>query len=216
MSEIKNLTTQLEIIGADGNFDDVIVFHNKRDLDDNIILGVSSSSNQITLFSTNSKGVQISVLNTFTFSDVKAPSSTNISDLVEKINAFIHGSVTAAATTESIIGEIITPPLLTANVDDYEPTGFETIGVIRQDLDANNRSISGFPAPAADDDRIIGVCNINTSGFDLKFFHNDAGSLEANRILLRDAANKAIKPNETAWFWYDHISERWRPHNRIG
>lgn len=115
-----------------------------------------------------------------------------------------------------ITGTIITPATLTATTDDYNPTGFATCNMIRQDIDANNRQITGFVAPSAGVNRIIRINNINTSGFDLRFQHNDAGSAVANRLLLRDDANKTIKPNETAIFWYDHTSSRWRAYNRIG
>jgi len=115
-----------------------------------------------------------------------------------------------------ITGTIITPTTLTATTDDYNPTGFATCNMIRQDINANNRQITGFVAPSVGVNRIIRINNINTSGFDLRFQNNDAGSAVANRLLLRDDANKSIKPNETAIFWYDHTSSRWRAYNRIG
>ena len=118
--------------------------------------------------------------------------------------------------TASLDGIIITPPTLTGNVNDYNPTGFSTCSIIRLDVDANNREITGFAAPAAGVNRIITVCNINAGMDDIKFKENDANSVAANRILLRDNADKAIKANETAIFWYDHTSARWRPYNRIG
>ncbi len=117
---------------------------------------------------------------------------------------------------EQVTGTIITPPTLTGNVNDYNPTGFATSNMIRQDIDANNREITGFVAPSAGVDRIIYICNINAGTDDIKFTDNDAGSVAANRILLRDSGDKALKSNETAAFWYDHTSLRWRPYNRIG
>jgi len=111
---------------------------------------------------------------------------------------------------------IITPPTLTGNVNDYNPTGFSTCNMIRQDINANNREITGFAAPPAGVNRIITWSNINSGVFDIKFKENDSGSVAANRILLRDNADKSIKANETAIFWYDHVSTRWRPYNRIG
>ncbi len=117
---------------------------------------------------------------------------------------------------EQITGPIITPPTLTATADNYNPTGFSTANMIRQDINANNREISGFLAPSAGVNRIIRINNLSTSGFDLRFLNNNSGSVAANRILVRDSANKSIKPNETAAFWYDHTSLRWRPYNRTG
>jgi len=117
---------------------------------------------------------------------------------------------------EQITGSIITPPILTATANNYNPTGFATANMIRQDIDSNNRSISGFVAPAVGVNRIIYINNINGTGNDLRFLNNSVLSLPENRILLRDNANKTIKDNETAAFWYDHTSQRWRPLNRVG
>jgi hypothetical protein len=117
---------------------------------------------------------------------------------------------------EQITGSIITPPILTATANNYNPTGFATANMIRQDIDSNNRSISGFVAPAVGVNRIIYINNINGTGDDLRFLNNSVLSLPQNRILLRDNANKSIKDNETAAFWYDHISQRWRTLNRVG
>jgi len=110
----------------------------------------------------------------------------------------------------------ITPPTLTATANDYSPAGFTYGAIIRQDINANNRRISGFVAPPAGVAGTVAVCNINTSGDDISFRHNDSGSAAPNRLLLRDDGNKSLKANETAWFWYDHTSLRWRPYNRIG
>jgi len=115
-----------------------------------------------------------------------------------------------------ITGTIITPSILTATADNYQPSGFSTTNMIRQDIDANRRQISGFAAPAAGVNRIIRMNNINTLGYDIQFLHNDSGSTTANRLLLRDDADKNLKPNETAAFWYDHTSLRYRAFNRIG
>ena len=117
---------------------------------------------------------------------------------------------------EQITGPIITPSTLTATADNYAPSGFSTCNMIRQDINANNREITGFVAPPAGVNRIIKICNIDSGSFDLRFTHNDSGSLAANRILCRDNNQKSIKPNETAEYWYDHLSLRWRPLNRVG
>lgn len=117
---------------------------------------------------------------------------------------------------EQITGPIITPPTLTGNVDDYNPTGFSDCNLVRQEADANNRQISGFIAAAAGVNRIIYITNISGAGDDLRFMNNNAGSLVANRILLRDNGDRTIRPNETAAFYYDHVQARWISFNRIG
>jgi hypothetical protein len=114
-----------------------------------------------------------------------------------------------------ITNGIITPAQLTANVNNYNPTGFDTCNLIYQDLDANNREITGFLAPAVGINRIIAINNISTL-YDLRFTHNDAASVTNNRLLMRDNMQKSIKPNETAIFFYDHNVNRWRTYNRVG
>ena len=127
-------------------------------------------------------------------------------------------SVTIAdlsVTVEQELTNIVTPPTLTATADNYEPTGWEDSHLVRQDIDANNREISGLKAPNPAKYVIKRINNLSTSN-DLRFLHEDGGSDAENRILLRDGADKSIKPNETAIFYYDVIQQRYKPLNRIG
>lgn len=116
--------------------------------------------------------------------------------------------------TLTIVGEI-TPPVLSVDVDNYNPTGFGPGVMIRQDVSVNNVEISGFPAPAFPDIGMFGIQNTNAASLDLRF-KNNVNSDPANRILLRDNAQKSLKPNDTGWFQYDHSKQRWTPANRIG
>jgi hypothetical protein len=116
---------------------------------------------------------------------------------------------------EQITGSIITPPTLTATANNYNPTGFATANMIRQDVNLNNRQITGFVAPALGVNRIIMINNINTSSQDIRFVNNSGASLAENRLLLRDSGSRSLRPNQTAMFWYDHISQRWRSLNRM-
>ncbi len=116
---------------------------------------------------------------------------------------------------EQITGSIITPPTLTATANNYNPTGFATANMIRQDVNANNRQITGFVAPALGVNRIIMINNINTASNDIRFVNNSGSSIAGNRLLLRDNGSRSLRPNQTAMFWYDHISQRWRSLNRM-
>ena len=121
-----------------------------------------------------------------------------------------------AASKGHFIKNIISPGTLSSDVDNWSPAGYDDeTDLIRINI-TSNRDITGIVAPSPGVNRVLGVTNLNNSNDDLKFEHNDSGSLAANRFLLRDAADKTIKPNETAWFWYDHLSSRWRPFNRVG
>ena len=116
--------------------------------------------------------------------------------------------------TLAVVGQI-TPPTLTGNVDNYEPSGFGAGVLIRQDVNANNRSISGFPQPIFPDRGVFPIQNINLGSLDIRFLQNQ-GSLPDNTILLRDNAQKSLKPNDTAWFGYDWDKLKWTPLNRVG
>lgn len=122
-----------------------------------------------------------------------------------------------AASQGNFIKNVITAATLTSDVDNWSPTGFDAeTDMIRVNVNANNRSISGITAPLSGINRVLAVKNINTASLDLRFEHNNAGSLAANRFLCRDNNNKSIKPNEAALWFYDHIQQRWTPLNRIG
>ena len=142
---------------------------------------------------------------------------TNIS-FVSSINELeINASGTGlnVLETATLDGNIITPAQLLADQDDYNPTGFSTCNMIRQDINGD-RVITGFVAPSAGVNRIFAINNLSTSDR-IKFKNNDSGSVAANRLLLRDnGPDKSLRENETAIFWYDHTSLRWRPYNRIG
>ncbi len=125
-----------------------------------------------------------------------------------------HSSNTPGEQKESsFIQNVVTAPTLTGDVDNYNPTGlFDSM--VRVNPDADNHEISGFQAPPAGVNQIIYLNNI--SNFDLKIMNDNSGSIAANRVLIRDGNNKDVKENETFSFWYDHISQRWRPYNRVG
>ena len=116
---------------------------------------------------------------------------------------------------EQITGPIITPPTLSATTNNYNPVGFDTANMIRLNVNANNRQLTGLLAPIAGLNRIVLLNNINSGSLDLRIVHNSALSSASNRFLLRDGGGRSVKPNQTAAFWYDHISQRWRSLNRV-
>lgn len=114
---------------------------------------------------------------------------------------------------------------LEGDTDNLGDSGADTVPVItnaihnvtnvyRVDPDAVNHLISGILAPPTGVNRVIHISNVSNSD-DIKFDH-DNSSVAANGILLRDGADKAIKGNETASFWYDHVVSRWKVFNRVG
>lgn len=92
MAEIKNLSTQLEIIGSGGEFKDTIKFYNKRDLEGNIRLGVSAENGELIIRSLSVDGIDLTELERFKPSEITLPTHTSLSNLVEQINTFISTS----------------------------------------------------------------------------------------------------------------------------
>lgn len=98
----------------------------------------------------------------------------------------------------------------TGTVDDYD---MGTSNYLYVDM-SSDEDWTGFVAPPAGVDRIIR--GVNVSDKKIKFQNNDSGSAAANRLLLKEYANKDCKKGEPFAFKYDHISDRWRPFVRIG
>jgi len=86
--------------------------------------------------------------------------------------------------------------------------------VYRVDPDATGHEISGILAPPTGVNRVIHISNVHVTN-DIKFMDDNSGTA-ANGILLRDSADKSIKGNETASFWYDHVVSKWKVFNRVG
>lgn len=108
---------------------------------------------------------------------------------------------------------------LNSDQDDWNPTGLQDAGLIRITINGD-RTLSGMVAPPAGVNKIIALASVTTNDDNLTIRNNDSSSTAANRFLVRDngggGQEKDIKEGETGYFWYDHLSERWRPLNRIG
>ena len=108
---------------------------------------------------------------------------------------------------------------LNSDQDDWNPTGLQYAGLIRITINGDS-TLSGMVAPPAGVNKIIALASVTTNDDNLKIRNNDSSSNAANRFLVRDngggSQEKSIKEGETGYFWYDHLTERWRPLNRIG
>jgi hypothetical protein len=103
----------------------------------------------------------------------------------------------------------ISPPQITADQNDYAPTGHATASVIRISTDQNDRNITGLAGGA--DGRIVLILNIGSFRFFLT--HDDgATSTAANRFLTADNGYAQIPQNGAALLVYDATSARWRVH----
>lgn len=125
--------------------------------------------------------------------DATAPADSNAVTLVQASSAF------------SLTG-IITPAQLTANQNDYAPSGIGTANVVRLTTDATPRNLTGLNASQANG-RWLWLMNVNAAGgANITTTLEDAASTAANRFLVA----ATIAPNACRGFWYDGTSSRWR------
>jgi hypothetical protein len=136
-----------------------------------------------------------------------ANTATRVGNFLVAVANFINlGQIPDPIITEAVA----------ADVDDWSPVGFATANMIRADVSGGNQQITGMVAPPAGQNRIVTITNVSLTGDQFQFQDNDAGSLAANRFLLRDNNNRNMRPNEGAQFWYDHTSARWRQMTQVG
>lgn len=115
-----------------------------------------------------------------------------------------NGTAITNANLSNIIRNtgIISPPALTVDENNYNPSGLSTTNVIRLDA-TTNIIINGLLAQESG--RRIIIFNISSFKITLS---NNTTSIAANRFLLD--ANIILGSNESCELWYDIISIRWR------
>jgi hypothetical protein len=97
----------------------------------------------------------------------------------------------------------ITPPQITADQDNYNPTGLATASTLRLATDAS-RLLNGVAGGA--DGRLLILHNVGA--FDLVLADEAGTSTAANRFAL--PANVTMTPDTVVLLQYDSTSQRWR------
>lgn len=98
----------------------------------------------------------------------------------------------------------ISPSQITANQNDYNPTGLSAATTLRLTTDAS-RNITGLVGGA--DGRVIVIQNVGSFNIVLK--DADAASTAANRFEI--SGDFTIEPEDSFPLRYDATSSRWRP-----
>lgn len=93
---------------------------------------------------------------------------------------------------------IISPAQITADQDNYAPTGWSTATHVRLDSDAA-RNITGVDASAV----IVQKKLINVGSNNITIKHEDAGSTAANRFLSFTGADIVLQPNDSLDIFID-------------
>lgn len=105
-----------------------------------------------------------------------------------------------------ILAGVITPPAITADQNDYNPTGLDNCGIMRLSTDGTNRIITGIVAQA--NGTVITIVNVDAAR-NVQLTQQSASSVAANRI-MSGGFNIVMNPGETCTLWYDAITLRWR------
>lgn len=87
MAEIVNLDNQLKIIGTSGEFNDSIRFYNKQNNVGDVVLSVRAQGGKLIL---TNKGNDVE---SFTFSDVTVPSTSDLDALTLTVHQWIYDSI---------------------------------------------------------------------------------------------------------------------------
>lgn len=105
-----------------------------------------------------------------------------------------------------LVAGVISPAQLTANTDDYNPTGFNLATVLRVSTDAS-RNLTGLTAPSPARPKRVLLLNVGANALVLK---HDQTSTAANRFYTPNNADYTIAQNSGALLEYDPTSSRWR------
>jgi hypothetical protein len=110
-------------------------------------------------------------------------------------------------TSTFALAGVIIPVQITADQNDYNPTGASTCNVMRLSSDAT-RTITGLSGGAVG--RLIVVRNVGVN--EIRFSNQDAGSLAANRFNFADVVTpgyRALEPGRSLWLQYDASISKW-------
>ena|SRR2546422_5326831 len=129
--------------------------------------------------------------------------------------AALTGDAAAAADSNAVtvkqasqdfaLSGVITPSQLTADQNDYNPTGLGTASVLRLTTDGTPRHITGLAAQPSG--RIVQIFNCNAvGGIAIILDGENASSVAANRFI----GGLSINAGGGRTAWYDAISSRWR------
>ncbi len=100
---------------------------------------------------------------------------------------------------------VITPPLLTATANNYNPTGFDGATVVRISADDGIRMITGMAAQTDGEEKTL----VNVGNHPLYLAPEHTGSTAANRIAYFEEV--MIPPGGSCRILYDNTTQRWRP-----
>ncbi len=121
----------------------------------------------------------------------------------------LKGLMAVATTSEAfqLTGDI-TPTALSANQNNYNPTGLSTASVLRLEASGAARDITGLMGGS--DGRIILLLNVGAT-YNINLKHENGSSTDINRFIIGvGGGNGSIGPGHANILQYDSTSLRWR------
>lgn len=103
---------------------------------------------------------------------------------------------------------VITPTELTADQNNYGPTGFSTATIVRISGDNQLRVITGLVAPTSGTS-FRQVTFVNVGSNSILFTSQDTSSTDVNRFEI-DQKLFGLCPDDSVTFMYDNTTDRWR------
>lgn len=133
-------------------------------------------------------------------------------------NVDISGGPSSAGTPGALrftgqiaLSNIITPSALASGgTNNYNPTGFAEANVLRLTPDAGGSTITSFESSAVRPFTMKLLVNIHASVSIILLDDDGASGTAANRIAGPNNADHTLRPQSTAWIFYDSTTQRWR------
>lgn len=100
---------------------------------------------------------------------------------------------------------VLRPAQVTADQNNYSPTGWATADTVYLDFDAA-RNFTGFAATVDGDRKLL----VNKSGFDFTISHNSASSSAGNKVICPAGASYTVTSGGGVLLTYDETDAFWR------
>jgi hypothetical protein len=166
----------------------------------------TSTDNAIARYDGTGGALQNSGVTIDDSNNITGVGSLTVTGAFTGVSIAVSGAITAGNLTGSgtlVLNGDISPSQITAQVDDYNPTGLSGASTLRLTSDAS-RSITGLAGGA--DGRVLLVHNVGAQDIVLEDEHGS--STAANRFALN--ADVTLGADQGTIIQYDSTSSRWR------
>lgn len=122
----------------------------------------------------------------------------------DRIDGTTQEIVNPILSQRVILSTTLSPAQITANQNNYNPTGLGAAGVLRLNSDAA-RDITGI-VPSANHQALL---VLNVGGFPITLRHESGSSTAANRFTFASGTDLVLNRTGMLWLFYDQTTARW-------